>query len=62
MGRIVFSVLIVLVIGGPGGCGNVVEGTHPSESTFMAGFSLAPILEANEQYLAARHTISGSSV
>jgi hypothetical protein len=28
----------------------------------MAGFSIGPIVEANEQYLIARHTLSGGTV
>ncbi len=62
MGRLVFSIVVLIVVGGLVGCGNPDQGTRASESAFLANFSLAPILEANEQHLGARHTISGSAV
>ena len=62
MRRTVFSIVVFIVVGGLGGCGNPDRGTRASESTFLADFSLAPIIEANEQHLIAKHTISGSVV
>lgn len=57
---VLFTLLIV--IWNLGGCRNADGETRTSESTFLASFSLAPILEGNEQYLIARHTISGSGI
>jgi hypothetical protein len=62
MKRFVLLITLFIVVWNLGGCGSPDRGTRASESAFLANFSLAPILEANEQYLIARHTISGSAV
>jgi hypothetical protein len=62
MNRVVCSIALLIVLGSLGGCGNADREGRASESTFLASFSLGPILEANDQYLIARHTISGGAV
>ena len=62
MRRVVLSVAVLLAIGGLGSCGDVARVPRASGSTFLTDFSLSPILEANEQFLIAKHTISGSAV
>jgi hypothetical protein len=55
--RLVIFLSFLIVLCGLGGCGSV-----GSESAFMAGFSIGSIIEANEQYLIAKHTVSGGTV
>jgi hypothetical protein len=57
---VLFTLLIVIWT--LGGCGDADGGKGAAESTFLADFSLGPVLEANEQYLIAMHTISGGAV
>ena len=57
MKRLMILILFLIVLCGLGGCGRV-----SGESAFMAGFSIGPIIEANEQYLIAKHTLSGGAV
>lgn len=62
MRRVIFLVAVLVVLASLGGCGNADGKERPSESAFMASFSLGPILEANEEHLIAKHISSGDSV
>ena len=62
MRRFILLVAVLVVLASLGGCRNAAGRERPSESAFLASFSLAPILEANEQYLIAKHISSGDSV
>ncbi len=62
MKQSIFLLTLFIALWTLGGCGNADGEKRASESTFLANFSLGPILEANEQYLIARHTISGGAV
>jgi hypothetical protein len=48
---------VLMVVCGLSSCGDTGR-----ESAFMAGFSIGSIIEANEQYLIAPHTVSGATV
>jgi hypothetical protein len=52
---IFFYVLVMACV--LSGCGSVAR-----ESAFMVDFALASLIEANEQYLIAPHTVSGGTV
>ena len=62
MRRFILFVVALIVLASLGGCGSAAGIERPSESAFLAAFSLGPILEANEQYLIAKHTSSGDAV
>ncbi|MGD9049486.1 MAG: hypothetical protein PVF77_15625 [Anaerolineae bacterium] len=62
MRRLILLVAVLVVLASLGGCGNAAGKERPSESAFLAGFSLAPILEANEEHLIAKHISSGDAV
>ena len=47
----------LIVVCGLAGCGDTGR-----ESAFLTGFSIGSIIEANEQYLIAPHTVSGGVV
>jgi len=49
------------MICGLNGCVTIVRERPASQSAFIAGFSLETIIEANEQYLIARHTVSSGT-
>jgi hypothetical protein len=53
---LVFS-FVLAVVCSLSGCGDI-----GSESAFMTGFSIGSIIEANEQYLIAPHTVSSGVV
>jgi hypothetical protein len=53
---LIFS-FVLAVVCGLGGCGDAGR-----ESGFLTGFSIGSIIEANEQYLIAPHTVSGGVV
>jgi hypothetical protein len=53
---LIFSFVLIVV------CGLSSCGDTGRESAFMAGFSIGSIIEANEQYLIAPHTVSGGAV
>jgi hypothetical protein len=55
--RLAIALPFLIVLCSLGGCRNV--GT---QSAFMGGFSIASVIEANEQHLIAAHTVSSGTV
>jgi len=61
MKRLTFFFTLLIMICGLDGCGNAGREIPVPQSAFIAGFSLESIIEANEQYLIARHTVSSGT-
>jgi len=61
MKRLTFFFTLLIMICGLNGCGNAGREIPVPQSAFIAGFSLESIIEANEQYLIARHTVSSGT-
>lgn len=57
MKRLVVSISLLVVLYSLSSCASAED-----ESAFLAEFSIAPIIEANGQYLLAKHTVSSGLV
>ncbi len=62
MKRLEFFFTLLIVICGLNGCVTIVRERPASQSAFIASFSIGSIIEANEQHLIARHTVSSGMV
>jgi hypothetical protein len=61
MKRLTFFFTLLIVICGLSSCVTIVRERPASQSAFIASFSIGSIIEANEQYLIARHTVSSGT-
>jgi hypothetical protein len=62
MKRLPFFLTLLITICSLIGCGNAGRAIPASPSAFAASFSLESIIEANERYLIAKHTLSSGTV
>ena len=62
MKRLTFFFTLLIMICGLNGCVTIVREIPVPQSAFIASFSIGSIIEANEQHLIARHTVSSGMV